>query len=163
MLSLLKMREIDITAGGKQMNRYFKHKIMVLTGAALALAGCAITPENAYPEAMTARECQVLHEADVRNTRTAQSVNTSSSGNALIDAFARGLGAGVAESATQNRLAACLQRVGAPAGTPEVSGGLAPLNSAPTATQSVQPSSGSLCAPGNGIFVRGDGYCIGNL
>lgn len=162
MLSLSKMREIVITAGGKPMNNFFKHKIIVLTGTALFLAGCAITPENAYPEATNARECQVLHEADVRNTQIAQSVNTSSSGNALIDAFARGLGKGAAESATQTRLAACLERVGAPLSTPEISGGLQPMTSAPASTLNVQPTAGPLCSPGTGIFVRGDGYCVGN-
>jgi len=141
---------------------------MVRTGVYVAvlalLAGCAITPENAYPEATTGQACQAAYETDVRVTAQTQSY-VGSSGNLLADVLARGIGKGVAESATQNRLAACLQRVGAPISLVQApSGGLAPL---PTA-QPVQTSSTDQgtyyprCPAGGGVMVRGDGYCVGN-
>lgn len=87
----------------------------VLLISTAVVSGCATKPENAYPEAQNARECEVLYQADQRRTRQAQATTTSS-GNALADAIGRGIGKGVSESILTNRYQTCLMRVGAAPG-----------------------------------------------
>lgn len=143
------------------MNMFVKSKLIVLAGGAVALSGCAVNPENAYPEATNARECQVLYEADVRQRE--QSVrSTPSSGNWLADAIGGGVGAGIIEGQTNALLAYCLERVGAsPAEIQSLPSISTPTTPAPAVTP--VPTAGPLCLPGAGIMVRGDMYCVGNI
>jgi len=136
--------------------------VLVAAIVPMALTGCAISPETAYPTATSAQECQTLHTADVRATNQRLAANTGSSGNWLADAIGSGLGKGVAESSTNTRLALCLERVGgSPIAVSAPSGGLAPLPSSQPTTTTRPTESFPRCVSGNGVMVRGDGYCVG--
>lgn len=143
------------------MTGTFTRGALTLAVAALAVSGCAVTPENAYPDATSATECQAAHQVDVQNARQSQSY-TRSSGNAFADIFAKALAGGVSESVLNNRLSACLTRVGGGVllQDPPASGGLAPL---PSTNQLPAPTQGGSCVSGRGVMVHGDRYCVGNL
>lgn len=125
-------------------------KLAVL--AVVVLPGCAVTTDNAYPEAQNARECQVFHEAAMREARqNMANTQTQSTGNFLADAFARGLGRGMAEGVLENRYQTCLARVsdtGTPLYTPEIE-----------RQQDYNPYAG--CAAGGGVLQGGSSYCVG--
>ncbi len=153
----------------------FAKPTMALAVCGIVLAGCAVTPENAFPEARTVGECQGQFQAAQRTTRQSMSnARSQTRGGGLLGAFVRGIAGGASESNDQTKLLVCLQRVGA---TPEqmraavngqrtteatpvtaVSGGLAPTRQAPV--QAVQPRSAS-CPPKASVLYGGTQYCTG--
>ena len=133
----------------------------------LSMAACATDPFQAYPEAQSVRECEVLAKAD-ENARERALRYQGSSGNWLADAIAGGVGAGVIEAEIGRNLEGCVARVSGavPAnqpGAPDQPN--TPVATAPrtlTSQRSPQPSNASFeCEPGKGAFQKGTLICPG--
>ena len=134
---------------------------------ALAVSGCAVNPENAFPEAQTAQQCYAAFEqGKVQNRQAASNARLTSSGNnAAATGIGIAIGKGINESVNNNRYALCLQRVGATqADLAEIEGQVAPRTTPESLQQEL--SGGNLtvaspiCPEGAGVLRGGSGYCI---
>ncbi len=152
----------------------FAKSCAALSICGLVLAGCAITPENAFPEARTIGECQGQYQAAQSRTRQAMANTRQSSQGGLAGAIALGIAGGASESADNTKFLVCLERVGATpeqmraavngrlpvAATPVTtnSGGLAATRQTPA--RSVQPRATS-CPANASVLYGGTQYCVG--
>ncbi|MEO0486202.1 MAG: hypothetical protein AAF092_09850 [Pseudomonadota bacterium] len=124
----------------------------------LTLSACASDPLQAYPEAQSARDCEVLAKAD-ENARRRAVQSQPSSGNWIADLLAGGVGAGVIEAEISRNLDGCLSRVG---GQPVQATGQSAPGAFQPAAAPVAFSATQGCVPGAGVMQKGSLLCPGH-
>ncbi|MEL7300909.1 MAG: hypothetical protein AAFM92_11045 [Pseudomonadota bacterium] len=137
----------------------------------LTLTACTTDPLQAYPEADSVSDCEVLAKADA-NQRERSMRAQRGSGNFLIDAVVGGLASGAVEADVNQRLAGCITRV---TGAPPAPGQLPAPGQTPTTASApaasprmaVRPTTVTPpiptfgCVPGMGPMQRGTLVCPG--
>ncbi|MEL6550327.1 MAG: hypothetical protein AAFQ54_08795 [Pseudomonadota bacterium] len=136
----------------------------------LTLTACTTDPLQAYPEADSVSDCEVLAKADA-NQRERNMRAQRGSGNFLIDAVVGGLASGAAEADVNQRLSGCITRVtGAPPAPGQLpapgqsytnASGAATSPRAVRTTTVTPPIPTFGCVPGMGPMQRGTLVCPG--
>ncbi|MEL6915141.1 MAG: hypothetical protein AAFP13_11640 [Pseudomonadota bacterium] len=125
----------------------------------LTLTACATDPLQAYPEADTVSDCEVLAEAD-ENQRERAMQSQRSSGSFLGDLLGSAVGSGIIEAEINNSLAGCITRV---TGAPPAPGQLPATGTARVGALPVRPAPAQTvgCVDGLGPMQRGTLICPG--